>query len=112
MGFREKSIRPIPVGDLVDVAVAAARGQLTRATVAVTGAEELMLSEAFRRVGRVVGKRVWVTAAPVASDLPTGLRPATMFTGEEIQRALPQPGGFGWSDLRVAGSRKDHDGSI
>lgn len=65
VGLREKAIRPIPIGDLVDIAVAAVNGPMSRATVAVTGAEQLMLSEAFRRVGRVVGKRVWVVPAPV-----------------------------------------------
>ncbi|GAA3741410.1 hypothetical protein GCM10022239_16340 [Leifsonia bigeumensis] len=137
VGFRERPVRPIPVGDLVDIAVAAVNGRMSGETVAVTGAEELLLSEAFRRVGRVVGKKVWVTAAPVwalyaaaqffewtmkvplvakaplrmlaegvvdatppASAVPDDLTPQTMFTDDEIRRALPEPGGFGWSDLR------------
>jgi uncharacterized protein YbjT (DUF2867 family) len=65
VGLREKPIRPIPISDLVDIAVGAVMGRMPRATVAVTGAEELMLSEAVRRVARVVGRRVWVTPAPV-----------------------------------------------
>lgn len=102
-----------------------------------------MLSEAFRRVGRVVGKRVWVTAAPVwalyvaaqffewtmkvplvakaqvrmlaegvvdaappASAVPDEITPTAMFTDDEIRRALPEPGGFGWSDLRLARPRR------
>ncbi len=65
VGLREKPIRPIPVAELVDVMVAAIGGGMTRHTVAVTGAEELMLSEAVRRVARVVGRRVIVVPAPV-----------------------------------------------
>jgi len=65
VGLREKPIRPIPVSDLTDLLVATVSGRLSRETVAVTGAEELMLSEAVRRVARVVGRRVAVVAAPV-----------------------------------------------
>lgn len=65
VGFREKPIKPIPVGDLVDILYAASMGRLERETVAVTGAEELMLSDAVRRVVRVVGRPVWVVPAPV-----------------------------------------------
>ncbi len=65
VGFREKSIRPIPVSEMVDVMVAAANGELPRSTVAVVGAEELMLSDAVRRIARVVGRRVVIVPAPV-----------------------------------------------
>lgn len=142
VGLREKPIRPIPIGDLITIALAATHGRMTRETVAVTGAEELLLSEAFRRVGRVVGKRVWTTAAPVwahlvlaqffewtmkvplvakaqvrmlaegvvdsappASAAPDDVMPRTMFTDDEVTRALPEPGGFGWGDLRWARSK-------
>ncbi len=139
VGFRERPIRPIPVGDFADVVEAAARGRLSGETVAVTGAEEMLLSETVRRVARVVGRRVLVlpvpvwahyvfaqlfewtmkvpllakaqvrmlaegvsAAAPPASELPDDLRPRTMFTDEEIRRALPEEGRFRWSDLRVS----------
>jgi uncharacterized protein YbjT (DUF2867 family) len=65
VGLREKPIRPIPVDDLTDILVAAVTGRMPRETVAVTGAEELLLSEAVRRVARVVGRRVAVIPAPV-----------------------------------------------
>ena len=65
VGYREKSIRPIPVGDLVDILVGAIDGAMSGETVAVTGAEELLLSDAVRRVARVVSRRVWVVPAPV-----------------------------------------------
>lgn len=65
VGLREKPIRPIPISDLVDILVAAAGGRMAGETVSVTGAEELMLSDAVRRVARVVGRRVWVVPGPV-----------------------------------------------
>jgi NADH dehydrogenase len=65
VGLREKPIRPVPIAELVDVVVAAVRGGLERATVAVVGAEELTMTDAVRRVARVVGRRVAVVPAPV-----------------------------------------------
>jgi len=46
VGFREKTIRPVPVGDAVDVLIAAVSGRVPDATIAVVGAEELTLSDA------------------------------------------------------------------
>ena len=65
VGFREKSIRPIPVSEMVDVLVAAIEGKLPKSTVAVTGGEELMLSEVVHRVAGLVGRRVAVVPSPV-----------------------------------------------
>jgi NADH dehydrogenase len=65
VGFREKPIRPIPIADLVDIVVGAVNGRMSRETVSVTGAEQLLLSDAVRRVARLTGKRVWVLRAPV-----------------------------------------------
>jgi nucleoside-diphosphate-sugar epimerase len=65
VGFHEKSIRPIPVSEMVDVLVASIEGKLPKSTVAVTGGEELMLSEVVHRVARVVGRRVAVVPSPV-----------------------------------------------
>jgi NADH dehydrogenase len=65
VGFREKSVRPIPVAEMVDVLVASIAGALPRSTVAVTGGEELMLSDVVRRVAKLVGRRVVVVPAPV-----------------------------------------------
>ncbi|KTR39682.1 nucleoside-diphosphate sugar epimerase [Curtobacterium oceanosedimentum] len=65
VGFREKTISPIPVAELVDVLVGALEGRLSRRTVAVRGGEALLLSEAVRRVARVVGRPVRVFPAPV-----------------------------------------------
>lgn len=65
VGLRERSIRPVPVAELVDVIVAAVDDRLSRETVAVTGAEALLLSDAVRRVARVVGRPTLVFPAPV-----------------------------------------------
>jgi nucleoside-diphosphate-sugar epimerase len=65
VGFREKSIRPIPVSEMVDVIVASIQGRLPKSTVAVTGGEELMLSDAVRRIARLVGRRVAILPSPI-----------------------------------------------
>ena len=66
VGLGEKPICPVPVEDLVDVMDAALlRDRLSRATVAVVGAEKLHLGETVRRVAAVLGKKVMVIPAPV-----------------------------------------------
>ena len=66
VGLHEKAIRPLAVDDLVHVLRAAlVDGRLVRQTIAITGAEELYLSEAARRVAHVLGRRVWIFPAPV-----------------------------------------------
>jgi uncharacterized protein YbjT (DUF2867 family) len=66
VGFKEKGIRPLAIDDLVDVLVASlTENRLIRSTVAVTGAEELHLSEAVRRVARVTGNSIRMFRAPV-----------------------------------------------
>jgi nucleoside-diphosphate-sugar epimerase len=66
VGFKEKGIRPLAIDDLVDVLCASLTGhRLSRSTVAITGAEELYLSEAVRRVARVTGNSIWMFRAPV-----------------------------------------------
>jgi NADH dehydrogenase len=66
VGFREKPVRPLAIEDLVEVLRAAlVDGRLSRQTIAITGAEELMLSDAVRRVARVVHARPLMLPAPV-----------------------------------------------
>ncbi|MDQ6653911.1 MAG: NAD(P)H-binding protein [Acidobacteriota bacterium] len=66
VGLKEKGIRPLAVEDLVEVLRAASvEGRLTRQTIAVTGAEEMYLSEAVQRVARVTGRRVRLVRAPI-----------------------------------------------
>jgi NADH dehydrogenase len=66
VGLKEKSIRPVAVEDLVVILRAAiVDGRMARKTLAVTGAEELYLSEAVRRVAHVTGKRIRMMRAPI-----------------------------------------------
>jgi uncharacterized protein YbjT (DUF2867 family) len=67
VGFRERTVRPIPIADFVDVLVAAADGRIPEETVAVMGAEELPLGDAVRRIARVVGRRPLFIPLPVWS---------------------------------------------
>lgn len=65
VGFREKTIRPVPVSEMTDVLLGAIRGKLPNATFSVVGAEELRLSKAVHRVAHVLHRRVAVVPAPV-----------------------------------------------
>jgi len=67
VGFRERTVRPIPIEDFVDVMLAAAEGRISEPTVAVMGAEELPLGDAVRRIARVVGRKPLYIAVPVWS---------------------------------------------
>lgn len=73
VGFRQMPIRPLAVDDLVNVLRAAlVDGRLSRQTVAITGAEELYLSNAARRVAEVLGRRIWIFPAPLWIPLCPG----------------------------------------
>jgi len=66
VGFREKAIRPLAIDDLLQVLQAALiDGGLPRKTVALIGAEELLLSEAAKRVAHVLERRAWIFPAPI-----------------------------------------------
>lgn len=65
VGLAEKTVRPVPVEELVDVMEAALRGRLERKTVEVVGAEELKLSRVVRRVADVQGRPIGIVPAPV-----------------------------------------------
>jgi len=65
VGFRGRTVRPIPVADFVEVMVAAAEGRIPDPTVGVVGAEELPLAAAVRRVAKVAGKRPLFVPLPV-----------------------------------------------
>lgn len=63
---QQKAIRPLAVDDLVQVSHAAlVEGRLSRQTIAITGAEQLYLSDAARRVAEVLGRRIWIFPAPL-----------------------------------------------
>lgn len=65
VGFRERTVRPVPVDDAVDVLVAALEGRIPEPTVAVMGADEFTLGEAVRRIARVADGRPVFFPAPV-----------------------------------------------
>jgi uncharacterized protein YbjT (DUF2867 family) len=66
VGFRQKAIRPLAIEDLVQVLRAAlVDGRLANQTIAITGAEQLYLSDAAGRVAEVLGRRVWIFPAPL-----------------------------------------------
>jgi nucleoside-diphosphate-sugar epimerase len=67
VGFKENSIRPLAIDDLIEVMRAALiEDRLGRSTFAITGAEELYLSEAVRRVARVTGNQPLMMRAPIS----------------------------------------------
>ncbi|MFK0240007.1 NAD(P)H-binding protein [Microbacterium sp. NPDC090281] len=57
VGYRERTARPVPVRDAVDVLIAALEGRIPDPTIAVMGADEVTLGEAIRRIARVAGRR-------------------------------------------------------
>ncbi len=66
VGFKQKAIRPLAIDDLIDVMCAGLiEGRLSNKTVALTGAEELYLSEAAGRVAKVLNRRVLMFPAPL-----------------------------------------------
>lgn len=67
VGRRERTVRPIPINDFVDVMLAAAAGRIPEPTVAVMGAEVLLLGDAVRRIADVVGRRPLFIGVPVWS---------------------------------------------
>lgn len=65
VGFHEKTIKPIPVSELVAIIKAAINGELTNQTVPVVGAEEVLMSEAVHRVARIINKNVIILPFPI-----------------------------------------------
>ena len=66
VGFREKPIRPVAVQDVIRIMVSALEeDRLSKRTVFVAGPEEMDLSEAVLRVGRVIGKTPLLFPLPV-----------------------------------------------
>jgi len=66
VGFKQKAIRPLAVDDLIHVLYAAlVNGRLGRQTIAITGAEQLYLSDAAQRVAEVLDRHIWIFPAPL-----------------------------------------------
>jgi NADH dehydrogenase len=66
VGFRSQLVRPAAVEDVSRLLkLSLVEGALPRRTVSVTGPEEMTLSEAVRRVARVVGRRPLMFPMPL-----------------------------------------------
>ncbi|WP_053351320.1 NAD-dependent epimerase/dehydratase family protein [Leucobacter musarum] len=65
VGLRERTVRPVPVADMVDVLLAALEGRIAEPTITVRGVDELRFSQAVRRIAAVAGRRIIVLPAPV-----------------------------------------------
>jgi uncharacterized protein YbjT (DUF2867 family) len=66
VGVGPRRVRPLAVGDLVDVLYAAlVGGRLPHKTVAVTGPTELGFDQAARLVADVVGRNPWLVRLPI-----------------------------------------------
>lgn len=65
VGYRERTARPVPLDDAVDVLLAAIDGRIPEPTIAVMGADEVTLGEAIRRIARVAGRRPAYFPVPV-----------------------------------------------
>ncbi|MEV8148766.1 NAD-dependent epimerase/dehydratase family protein [Arthrobacter sp. NPDC080073] len=65
VGYRDRTVRPLPVEEAVNVLLAAIEGRVPNPTVAVLGAEELTFGTAVRRIARVAGRRPVYVRAPV-----------------------------------------------
>ena len=67
VGFREQPVRPLAVADMVLVMIGALiDGRIANKTVSVLGPEALTLTNAVRRVAKVLGRRVLILRFPVA----------------------------------------------
>jgi uncharacterized protein YbjT (DUF2867 family) len=66
VGFRPQPIRPLAIDDLVNALYAAlVDGRLPKKTVALTGPEELYLSDAAGRVAQVLNRKALIFPAPL-----------------------------------------------
>lgn len=65
VGYRDRTVRPVPVEEAVNVLLAALEERISTPTVAVLGAEELTFGTAVRRIARVAGRRPLFVRAPV-----------------------------------------------
>jgi nucleoside-diphosphate-sugar epimerase len=66
VGMKEKPIRPVAVEDVVRIMVASLTDKrLSRQTMAVTGPQQMLLSDAVRQVARITGRHVLIFPCPV-----------------------------------------------
>jgi NADH dehydrogenase len=66
VGMREKPIRPVAVEDVARILLASlVESRLSQETVAVTGPQEMFLSDAVKQVARITGRRVLTFPFPI-----------------------------------------------
>jgi uncharacterized protein YbjT (DUF2867 family) len=89
VGLRSRPVRPVAVEDVARILAAAAVGdeRLTRRTFAVLGPDELLLSEAVRRVADVAGRRPLFVPLPVLAQRGIAWLAEAVMTVPLISRA-------------------------
>jgi uncharacterized protein YbjT (DUF2867 family) len=89
VGLRSRPVRPVAVEDVARILAAAAIGdaRLPRGTFAVLGPDELLLSEAVRRVAGVTGRRPLFVPLPVVVQRAVAALAEAMMTIPLISRA-------------------------
>ena len=89
VGFRSKPVRPVAVDDVARILAAAAGGdaRLSRRTFAVLGPDQLLLSEAVRRVAAVAGRRPWFVPLPIVAHRAIAAAAELLMTVPLISRA-------------------------
>jgi NADH dehydrogenase len=88
VGLKQKAIRPLAIEDLIQVLHAALmNGRLSKQTIAITGAEELYLSDAARRLAEVLGRSIWIFPAPIWFHYALASVCETMMTVPLVARA-------------------------
>lgn len=89
VGLRSRPVRPVAVDDVARILAAAAVGdpRLSRRTFAVLGPDELLLSDAVRRVAGVVGRRPLFVPLPIAAHQLVAIVAELLMTIPLISRA-------------------------
>ncbi|MET3638281.1 SDR family oxidoreductase [Curtobacterium oceanosedimentum] len=103
VGFREKTISPIPVAELVDVLVGALEGRLSRRTVAVRGGRG-----AAAQRGRAPGRTG--RGSPGAGVPGAGVGAPAARTGDRVDHARAARREGAGADARRGGHRGDAAG--
>lgn len=81
VGMKEKPVRPLAVEDLVSVILASLKdARLANRTVSITGPEELLMSEAVRRVGQVIHRN------PLCLPIPMALQKVLAWIAERTMK--------------------------
>jgi len=89
VGIRSRPVRPVAVDDVARVLAAAAVGdrRVSRRTFAVLGPEELLLSDAVRRVAAVTGRRPLFVPLPIVVQRGVAALAEAVMTVPLVSRA-------------------------